>query len=134
MRWLSQRNHSNLSTKQVILPNSTSGTVIELSAIFVDRMILRPSSTCMKIDCCSSVLISECRMNNFQPNLEDKWDSHSHKQFTSLFSANNSQISMRHGLTCPQFFVALCANDRFHRCRAKRREPMLICSIFYRDF
>lgn len=49
----------------IILPYSTSGTVIELSAMFVDKMILRRSSTCMKIDCCSSVLINECKMNNF---------------------------------------------------------------------
>lgn len=39
---------------------------MELSAMFVDKIILRtPSSTGRKIDCCSSVLTNECKMYIF---------------------------------------------------------------------
>jgi hypothetical protein len=45
----------------LLLPYTMSGTVMELSAIFVERMIfLKPSGGDLKTDCCSSVVMDEC--------------------------------------------------------------------------
>jgi len=45
-----------------ILPYNMSGTVIELSAIFVDKMIfLQPADGGLKTDSCSSVVMVEWR-------------------------------------------------------------------------
>jgi hypothetical protein len=46
----------------LLLPYTMSGNVMELSAIFVDKMIfLKPAGGSLKTDSCSSVVMVECR-------------------------------------------------------------------------
>jgi hypothetical protein len=46
----------------LLLPYTMSGTVMELSAIFVDKMIfLKPAGGDLKTDSCSSVVMVEWR-------------------------------------------------------------------------